>query len=146
MYTAGCWGPFPPHPAVPVQHPRYSQLPTLRFYRHTFPFSPSSEFPKARARRALLSNSANTGAAGLGSQGAAIHPSRDLCVWSAPNQIWVLCKEKILPLASEEQRGHSSLSQAAFRNSKEQMQNFTIRDKEQCQLNSLWHTCDLGAL
>lgn len=41
------------------------------------------------------------------------------------NQIWVLCKEKISPLASEEQRCYSSLSQAEFRNSVEQTQNST---------------------
>lgn len=125
------WGvlgsPFPPTPgSCPVQHTRYSQLPILRFYggTHTFPFSPSSVFPKARATRALLAQSIQ------GQQGGDLRVQRFTLegifafgqLW---NQIWVLWKEKILPLASEEQCCYSFLSQAAFRNSTEQMQNST---------------------
>lgn len=86
---------------------------------HTLPFSPSSVFPKARARPALLSNSVNTGAGG-GTSGRS-----DLRVRSAKESNLGVAQGEILPLASEEQCCYSSLSQAAFRNSTEQMQNST---------------------
>lgn len=149
MYTEGCWGaPFPQHPARAQSNTHVnSQLPILRFYggTHTFPFSPSSVFPKARATRALLAQSIQ------GQQGGDLRVQQFTLegifafgqLW---NQIWVLWKEKILPLASEEQCCYSFLSQAAFRNSTEQMQNSTAQDKERCQWNSVWHMCDLGPL
>lgn len=69
----GAGEPLPLHPAR-----THSYGSPSHGGRHTFPFAPSSGFP----RRALLSNSINAGPAGLGAQGAAIHPGRDLCVWS----------------------------------------------------------------
>lgn len=128
MYTEGCWGaPFPQHPARAQSNTRLThsfQSSASTGSSHTFPFSPSSVFPKARATRALLIQSIQ------GQQGVDLRVQRFTLegifvlgqLW---NQIWVLWKKKILPLASEEQRCYSFLSQAAFRNSTEQMQNST---------------------
>lgn len=91
----GAGEPLPRHPAR-----THSYGSPSHGGRHTFPFAPSSGFP----RRALLSNSVNAGPAGLGLRAPRFTLAGIFVFGQLRNQIWVLCKEKILPLAREEER------------------------------------------
>lgn len=138
--------PFPPAPgSCPVQHTLLtaSDPPLLRVAVTPFPFLLVQYFPRRELGEHFYLTQSTQGQQGWGSQGAAIHPGRIFAFGQLQNQIWVLCKEKVLPLGSEEQCGYSSLSQGTQRS---RCRIPPAQDKAQCQLNSLWHMCDMGLL
>lgn len=107
---------------------------------HTLPFSPSSVFPKARARPALVSNSVNTGAGGA-PQGAAISAFGQL-----RNQIWALHKEKSCLWLVKSNAVTPPYPRQRSGTQRSRCRIPPAQDKAQCRLNSLWHMCDLGPL
>lgn len=144
LYTAGCWGaPFPPHPAVPsctrVTHSSRSSASTAT----PFPFLLVQYFPRLELGEHFYLTPSTQGQQERDLRLQRFTLAEIFMFGQLRHQIWVLCKEKILPLATEEQRCYSRQPSGTQRS---RCGIPPARDKAQCQLNSLWHTCDSGVL
>lgn len=112
--------PSPTHATLTASDP-----PLLRAAVTPFPFLLVQYFPRWELGERFYLTQSTQGQQGWDLRVQRFTLAGIFAFGQLPNQNWVLCKEKISSLASEEQCCYSSPSQAVFRNSTEQMQNST---------------------